>query len=537
MMGEQTVSVIIPTHNRSASLRRALDALRVQTYPLRQVEVVVVADGCTDETVEILHHYDAPFALRVTEQSSQGVSAARNRGASCATGWLLIFLDDDVEPTPALIEAHVRAHQLLPGHVAIGPYPPVPQAQINFFHNKLRASWEAIFHPMLQVGHRYTYSDLLGGNLSLEAELFARVGGFDNCFVAHEDSELGVRLIKAGVPFTFAADALGYHHDTSDPDRSFLRKRQEGRADVILARRHPELIQVLPLAGFKARCSSLRRILRILAFSCPTAGDLLAACLRRELDLVERARLRRRWRRLLEDVQDFWYWRGVAEELGTRRALANLGQGRQARYDECGPKIELDLHEGLEAAERLLDEERPPGALICYGPQPVGFIPPKPGAERLRGAHLRPILATDLAVSLLQALVLEGAITAPTAADRLKLSKSIEVQAARARGLGPVDLGLDQYSDWQRLDGHQAENGRVFWEQQGRIKDLGHKKAWLEEQRDNWWRLAEERERMIREQQAWIEELGRDKATLDEERQHWQRLAGEYRGKPNGQQS
>jgi hypothetical protein len=142
-----------------------------------------------------------------------------------------------------------------------------------------------------------------------------------------------------------------------------------------------------------------------------------------------------------------------------------------------------------------------------------------------------------LAVSLLQALVLEGAITAPTAADRLKLSKSIEVQAARARGQGPVDLGLYQYSEWQRLDGQEPERARVFWEQQGRIKDLGHKKAWLEEQRDNWWRLAEERERMIREQQAWIEELGRDKATLDEERQHWQRLAGEYRGKPNGQQS
>ena len=49
------VSVIIPTHNRSASLRRTLDALRRQTYSLEQVEVVVVADGCIDDTVEMLN--------------------------------------------------------------------------------------------------------------------------------------------------------------------------------------------------------------------------------------------------------------------------------------------------------------------------------------------------------------------------------------------------------------------------------------------------------------------------------------------------
>ncbi|MBF8302594.1 MAG: glycosyl transferase family 2, partial [Candidatus Dadabacteria bacterium] len=55
-----TISIIIPTHNRSASLLRTLDALRVQTYPLQQVEVLVVADGCSDGTVEGLRHYTAP---------------------------------------------------------------------------------------------------------------------------------------------------------------------------------------------------------------------------------------------------------------------------------------------------------------------------------------------------------------------------------------------------------------------------------------------------------------------------------------------
>jgi GT2 family glycosyltransferase len=416
-----TISVIIPTHNRSASLWRTLDALRVQTYAIQRVEVLVVADGCTDGTAEMLCRYEAPFALRVIEQPGQGAAAARNQGAACATGQLFLFLDDDVEPTPPLIEAHVRAHQQQPGQVVMGPYPPVLQGRLDFLRLQLRAWWEKKFQVMRQPGHRYTYRDLLSGNLSLEAELFARIGGFDpnikDC--GGEDYEFGVRLIKAGVPFTFAADALGYHHEheTTDLDRLFRRARQEGRADVLIGRRHPELRATLRLAHFEARCSFMSCTLRALAFRWPAAGDAFAAHIRSVLDLLERMRLRGRWRKLYRHLSGYWYWRGVSEELGTRQALASFLQGGPARTDGGDPEIELDLREGLQAAERHLDEERPAGARIRYSQQPVGRISPQLGAERLRGVHLRPILATDLAWALLKALAVEGAIDAATDAD------------------------------------------------------------------------------------------------------------------------
>ena len=121
------VSVIIPTYNRCASLKRTLDALCVQTYSLQQIEVLVVADGCTDGTVEMLHHYEASFVLHIVKQPSQGAAAARNQGAAQASGRLLLFLDDDVEPTSSLIEAHIRTHQRQPRQVVIGPYPPKEQ--------------------------------------------------------------------------------------------------------------------------------------------------------------------------------------------------------------------------------------------------------------------------------------------------------------------------------------------------------------------------------------------------------------------------
>jgi glycosyltransferase involved in cell wall biosynthesis len=426
MKGEPTVTVIIPTHNRCSALRQTLDALRDQTYPLQQVEVIVVADGCTDGTAEMLCHYEASFALHVIEQPGQGPAGARNCGAAQAKGRLLIFLDDDIESAPSLIEAHVRAHASQPDRVVIGYLPPVIQEPTDFFRIELRGWWEAMFQPMRQPGHRYGYWNLLSGNFSLEAELFARVGGFDPTLRCHEDYELGVRLIKAGASFTFAADALGYHHEVTDLNRSLQRQYQEGRADVMIGRRYPELCPSMPLAHFWEPWSSLSRRLRSLAFAWPEGGDRLAASLRCILDLLEWMRLRGRWRRLLNELLDYWYWRGGAEELGTRRALASFLQGGPGRVDEGGHEIELDLREGLETAERRLDEERPAGACIRYGQQPVGRILPQPGAERLRGTHLRPILATDLAWPLLMALALGEATGEAIGTHRLLAESSIQ---------------------------------------------------------------------------------------------------------------
>jgi glycosyltransferase involved in cell wall biosynthesis len=427
MRDEPTVSVVIPTYNRKASLRRTLDALCAQTYLLQQVEIVVVTDGCTDGTAEILSHYEAPFTLRVIEQLNQGPSAARNQGAAQAKGRLLIFLDDDIESAPSLIEAHVQAHARQQGQVVIGCLPLAIQEPTDFFRIELWGWWEAMFHAMRQPGHRFTYQDLLSGNLSLEAELFARVGGFDPTLRCHEDYELGVRLIKAGASFAFAADALGYHHEATDLSRSLQRKYNEGQADVIIGQRYPELCPSMPLAHFWEPWSSLSRRLRPLAFAWPEGGDRLAASLRRALDLLECMRLRGRWRRLVNELLDYWYWRGVAGELGTRRALASFLQRSSVRAYEGDHEIELDLREGLEAAERHLDEEQPTGVRIRYGQWPVGRIPSQSGAEPLCGVHLRPILATDLAWPLLRAMALEGAMGKATSVDQSFVEFSVQL--------------------------------------------------------------------------------------------------------------
>jgi len=416
-MNAPAVSVIVPTRNRASALRRSLDALRAQTYPPERTEVVVVADGCTDETLEMVRRYPAPFSLRCITQPHGGAGAARNRGASAAGGTLLVFLeDDDVEAAPGLVAAHVAAQQRRPGGVVIGRLPPLLGAQRGFFRIALRRWWEAKFDALAMPGHRFHAFDLLSGNFSLGADLFARCGGFDPSLRCHEDYELGVRLMQSGVPFLYAPDALGSHHEGTDLRRALRRKCEEGQADVQIGRRHPDLRRALPLARLRPGRSARSRLFFRLAFVRPAAGDAAAGAAARTLDLLERLRLRFRWRRLLDDLLSYWYWRGVAQELPTAAELARF---LPAASSTPAPEIEVDLRAGIVHAQRQLDEARPGAVRLRLGPQPLARILPQPGAEPLRGEHLLPLLGTHLARPLLRALAQDGAIAPPFNVEQL----------------------------------------------------------------------------------------------------------------------
>ncbi|MBD1862210.1 MULTISPECIES: glycosyltransferase family 2 protein [Trichocoleus] len=405
-----TVSVIIPTHNRSAVLKRTLDALAQQNYPLSEMEVIVAADGCTDDTSEMLKAYQAPYTLKVIEQPSQGPAVARNQGAALALAPLLIFLDDDIEASPGFVAAHVQTHQKQANQVVLGYLPTILKAQTGFFRITLRGWWEAMFQRMRQPGYRFAYCDLLSGNFSVSADLFAAVGKFDPQFRCHEDYELGMRLLQAKAKFTFAEAAMGYHHELTDLDRSLRRKYQEGKADVQLGQKYPELKPTLLVSTMIARCSWVDRMALIVIFKMPALGDLLAKGLRRSLDLLEWMRLRSYWRTLLDRLLGYWYLRGIAEASSTQQALTTFLQGSRPVSSPNLLDIEIDLKAGLAQAECRLEQERPTGVRLHYGKQIIGRIPAIPGTERLHAAHLRPTLATTLAPALIPALVLDKAV-------------------------------------------------------------------------------------------------------------------------------
>jgi len=412
------ISVIIPTHNRVESLLRTISAFERQRFELQDMELIVVADGCTDTTTSTLERRTTPLDWKLVVLDGLGAGAARNAGAEAATGSLLLFMDDDIEPAPQLVEAHVRAHAESPGRVVMGPYPPSLRGRSAFFRMQARSWWQSHFYEMSKPGHRFTYIDLVSGNLSIGPEVFRKVGGFDGSIpgAGGEDYEFGVRIIEAGIEIHFepGAAALHHEHETMTLDGSFRRARQEGRTNVAIGRKHPRLRRGLFWDMLESE-EAPRPQLRYLVFRRPALGRILAAMARASLPVLELLKMRHRWRKAFGALFGYWRCRGVADELGSEAALSAYLERSPAASPSTGEdELVLDLAEGLDVAERLLDASRPRSVYLRYGEHDVGRIEPAAVAEPLKGAHLRPILAERFPWELLRVLALrEAALVEP----------------------------------------------------------------------------------------------------------------------------
>jgi len=104
------VSVIIPTYNRAEFVTKAIDSILVQTY--RDYEIIVVDDGSTDKTQQVLEPYLDKISY--IHQDNAGVSAARNRGVVEAKGQWIAFLDSDDQWLPEKLSVQVAAVQKNP---------------------------------------------------------------------------------------------------------------------------------------------------------------------------------------------------------------------------------------------------------------------------------------------------------------------------------------------------------------------------------------------------------------------------------------
>lgn len=406
MIGRQPeISVIIPTRDRAASLKRTLTALAEQNAREPSLEVIVVDDGSEDRSRAMLEELALPFPLRVVAGEGRGPGIARNAGAARARGRFVLFLDDDVEPTPGLVREHLRLLTRHPDAAIVGPYYPQLHGCRSYFHQALRAWWTDLFTEMAKPGHRYTYRDVLTGNLSLSRGIFEEVGGFDPAVSeVHEDWELGIRLLRADVRVRFAPAAVGLHHHAPDLVRFSTRIRKEGRADVRIGQLYPELRLHLDLSKVDEPASRMERVLWVMAFRRPELGDALMRQVRRlVLPFLERSRLRTQWHRAFHAMRRYWYWRGVVDVLGSQGALHSFLQ-RAPRGPQAPKTTELDLSMGLREAERALDVEQPDGVVLRYGSHWIGHIPAEPGAETLRPEHLRPWIRSRLAAPLLKAL-------------------------------------------------------------------------------------------------------------------------------------
>jgi peptidoglycan/xylan/chitin deacetylase (PgdA/CDA1 family)/GT2 family glycosyltransferase len=261
------LSVVIATHDRKDALAALLDALVRQDLAPWEFEVIVVVDGSTDGTSTMLQAVRAPFALRWLEQPNAGQASARNAGWQLAAAPLVLFLDDDLECGPDLLGRHVAAHDGCADRVVVGRVRSIPRARRAFAQDTIAAQLEE-WALRLQVQAEMTWprDAYVATNCSVPVALLRRVGGFDGAFFrALEDHDLGLRLWTCGASFVYAHDAVvtqRYVKSTADTVRD---EQWYGRAEVLLARKHPDCLQHTLLARIAARQGWRRCALRWLA--------------------------------------------------------------------------------------------------------------------------------------------------------------------------------------------------------------------------------------------------------------------------------
>jgi GT2 family glycosyltransferase len=274
------VSVVVPAHNRAPHLEALLAGLRAQTLPRDRFEVIVVDDGSTDATPDVLERERVRGELRLKtfrHEASRGPGPARNRGWPHAAAPVVAFTDDDCVPTPGWLETLLTRMGGDAATIVTGRTVPDP-AQAHRLDPYAKT-----------VNITYSSPHFETCNVAYPRSLLERVGGFDESFrVAGEDGDLGWRAAAAGGRPLFAPDALVHH-------AVFTRSPLEGVRDALLAtegvqiyKRHPRLRAHLAYRRFYNRSHPMLLQAAVGIWLARRNPKALALCLPYTLNLCRR---------------------------------------------------------------------------------------------------------------------------------------------------------------------------------------------------------------------------------------------------------
>lgn len=242
-------SVIIPTYNRADLLKFTLESLRKQkNNTSNYFEVIIVDDGSSDHTKEVLKEFEHQLNLKYIYQPDRGfrVARARNLGISLAESPISIFVDSGVILKNDFIDKHISAHKdsekqrAVIGYVTALSHENLGESSlkksIDFEH--LELSIENIsLNPVYNDIREKCFvkcSDNLSSlpapwiyfwtcNVSVSTDAIRKIKGFDEKYTSWgvEDVDLGYSLYLNGVEFSLCREAIALHypHERDDNNR------------------------------------------------------------------------------------------------------------------------------------------------------------------------------------------------------------------------------------------------------------------------------------------------------------------------------
>ncbi len=305
------VSIVIPTFNRCISVSRALAAITRQTFPRDEFEVIVSIDGSEDGTKEMVDVFKTDFSLRSIWDTNSGRAAACNKAILETIGDILIILDDDMEPSPDLIEAHYTAHQDNMKIGVIGAVPIIVDESSTPIVRYNGAKFNSHLKKISEPGYKIRVWDFYSGNFSISRGNMFEIGLFNEDFVIYgnEDVELAHRLLESGINIVYSPDAYCIQHYEKDFRGLAKDTIAAGKTAVLLYTKYPDTFKELKLieynfTGWKWR--SLRLFLIWTSILIPATTNFLISI----INLFERPDSRVH-ERLYHLAMDYFFWLGV----------------------------------------------------------------------------------------------------------------------------------------------------------------------------------------------------------------------------------
>ncbi len=226
------VSVVIPVLNGAEMIGDTLRAVLGQARAGAELEVIVVDNGSTDATCEVVSH----FPVTLLHAAVPGVSAGRNVGLAACRGDIYINVDADTLPSRTWLRELLRPFDD-PAVVLVGGRTISFRPESGAERYIERAG---LFRPENSV-HNPDLPFVIGCNLAVRTTAARAIGGWDEGMVRGEDIDFSVRLRRAfPAPIHYREEAVLFHRNRSDERALAAQAHGYGYGMALIYRRYPE---------------------------------------------------------------------------------------------------------------------------------------------------------------------------------------------------------------------------------------------------------------------------------------------------------